>query len=263
MPPGRPVAAPPVWLTALEHRALYEFWAFLAASPLLRLAGRGDRHPVLVIPGFTAADGSTRPLRAVLRSQGYWVHGWDLGRNHGPTERIVNGIEQRLAELHDRHGRTVSLIGWSLGGIYARHLARVNPGAVRQVITLGSPFRMRPGDRSAASALFERLSPAFSTRFLEYALTEAETAPLPVPSTAIYTRGDGVVRWHTCIDVVDDWHENIEVRGSHSGLGWNPAVVLAVTDRLARREGHWRPFRPLPLVAHLYPRPVSWEAQPA
>jgi pimeloyl-ACP methyl ester carboxylesterase len=254
----RPVAAPPQWLTWAEGRAVPEFWAFLAASPLLRIAGRGDRHPVLVLPGFTAGDASTRPLRAVLRSQGYWVHGWDLGRNIGPTNRIIRGIDQRLVELHARHGRTVSIIGWSLGGIYARALARQHPDMVRQVITLGSPFRIAPGDRSAASALFDRLTPAFSQEFLDRALTESESTPLPVPSTAIYSKGDGIVRWHTCIDVVDDRHENIEVRGSHSGLGWNPAALGAITDRLARREGNWKPFRPLPWYRPYYPTPEDW-----
>jgi pimeloyl-ACP methyl ester carboxylesterase len=247
------VQAPPRWLTALEHRAVYEFGAFVAASPFLRLAGRGDRHPVLVLPGFTAGDRSTVPLRNVLRSQGYWVHGWELGRNIGPTQRIVEGMQARLLDLHERHGRSVSVVGWSLGGIYARHLARMHPDAVRQVITLGSPFRIAPGDRSAASALFDRLSPAFSQEFLARALSDVEAKPLPVPATAIYSKGDGVVRWHRCIDVVDDLHENIEVRGSHSGLGWNPAAVIAISDRLARREGDWKPFRPNLAVRHLFP----------
>jgi pimeloyl-ACP methyl ester carboxylesterase len=253
-----PIEAPPRWLTWMESRAFYEFGAFVAASPLLRIAGRGDRHPVLVLPGFTAGDSSTAPLRAILRSQGYWVHGWDQGRNIGPTDRILTGIDDRLMELFDRHGRTVSIIGWSLGGIYARGLARAHPEMVRQVITLGSPFRIAPGDRSAASALFDSLTPRYSQEFLDRALTEAESTPLPVPATAIYTRGDGIVRWHTCIDVVDATHENIEVRGSHSGLGWNPAAVIAISDRLRRREGAWRPFRPLPGWGHVYPKPESY-----
>jgi pimeloyl-ACP methyl ester carboxylesterase len=237
----------------MESRAVYEFGAFVAASPFLRLAGRGDRHPVLVLPGFTAGDSSTAPLRAVLRSQGYWVHGWDQGRNIGPTNRILQGIDDRLSELVDRHGRTVSIIGWSLGGIYARGLARAHPEMVRQVITLGSPFRIGPGDRSAASTLFDSLTPMYSQTFLERALTEWEATALPVPSTAIYTKGDGIVRWHTCIDVADELHENIEVRGSHSGLGWNPAAIMAISDRLARREGRWRPFTVLPWMRAWYP----------
>ena len=220
---------------ALESRALFELGAFAAASPVLRLVGRGDRHPVLVLPGFTASDRSTVPLRTTLRAQGYWVHGWGLGRNMGPDRRVVDGIARRLEELHERHGRTVSLVGWSLGGVYARSLARSHPAAVRQVITLGSPFRSFPGMRE------ERL------------------AQLTVPSTAIYSRTDGIVHWSTCIDAERAQTENIEVRGSHSGLGHNPAVLLAVSDRLSQPEGEWRPFRPPPGMGRLYPTSVWWE----
>ncbi len=254
---SRVVTAPDLLLRLGESRAVAELGAFMAASPLLRLAGRGDRHPVLVLPGFVATDASTAPLRATLRAQGYWVHGWGLGRNLGPTDRVLAGLRDRLLDLHDRHGRRVSLVGWSLGGIYARHLARAHPHAVRQVITLGSPFRMADGDRSAASALFDQMSPTFAREWRDLAGHRA-AAPLPVPSTAIYTRSDGVVRWHTCIDEVGPTRENIEVRGSHSGLGFNPAVVVAVSDRLARAEGRWRPFRPPPALRAWYPPPATY-----
>src|SRR6516164_9814012 len=110
--------------------------AFLASSPLLRVLGHGDGHPVLVLPPFTSDDASTQPLRWVLRSQGYWVHGWRLGWNLGPMAETVDGMHARLQALVDHHGRTVTLIGHSLGGIYARELARRHPDAVRQVITL-------------------------------------------------------------------------------------------------------------------------------
>ena len=241
-----------------ESRAWFELGAFAAAAPLLRAVGRGDRHPVLVLPGFTASDRSTAPLRSTLIAQGYWVHGWRLGPNVGPTDRLLSGIEERLAEVHARHGRPVSLIGWSLGGIYARELAREHPESVRQVITLGSPFRMTLADRSGASELWETLRPGFSTRLLRMAIAERDKPPLAVPSTAIYSRTDGVVRWHTCIDTESERHENIEVRGSHSGLGWNAAAVFAVTDRLAQRPGEWKRFSPPRLLRPLYPQPASW-----
>ena len=241
---GRPVEPPSLLLRLAESRAWFELGAFTAAAPWLRLIGRGDRHPVLVLPGFTASDRSTVPLRSTLMAQGYWVHGWGLGQNLGPTDRIIDGMHDRLAELHERHGRPVSLVGWSLGGIYARELARELPDAVRQVITLGSPFRMTLADRSGASQLWEALKPGYSQRLLRMALAEHDKPPLPVPSTAIYSRTDGVVRWHTCIDTEDDTHENIEVRGSHSGLGWNPAVLVALSDRLSQRAGEWRRFSP-------------------
>lgn len=256
---GSATEAPSAWLRWAESRVLFEATAFLAASPLLRLLGRGDRHPVLVLPGFTADDRSTEPLRWILRSQGYWVHGWRLGRNLGPTSRVVDGVHDRLRALHDRHGRTVSLIGWSLGGIYAREMARSNPDAVRQVITLGSPFRMQPGDRSSASALADQLSHRWVLDELRMRGAEGDKPPLPVPSTAIYSRSDGVVRWHTCIDEVSERHENIEVRGSHVGLGINPAVIYAVSDRLAQPEHRWRPFRPPLVLLRHYPEAADWQ----
>jgi pimeloyl-ACP methyl ester carboxylesterase len=254
----RVIRPPAAFLQLAEGRAWFEMSAFVAASPLLRLAGRGDRHPVLILPGFTAGDRSTAPLRAVLRSQGYWTHGWQLGMNVGPTDRILEGLHARLAQVFERHGRRVSVIGWSLGGIYARELARGHPEAVRQVITLGSPFRMVDGDRSAASAIADRMARRFSAEWTGLALDEAQRAPLQVPSTAIYTRTDGVCRWHTCIDEVTEQHENIEVRGSHSGLGFNPAVVVAVSDRLAQAEGDWRPFSAPIALRPAFPRPASF-----
>lgn len=216
-----------------EPRAVFELGAFLAAAPGLRLLGRGDRHPVLVLPGFTADDNSTQPLRMTLRAQGYWVHGWGLGRNTGLTRRIEDGVLDRLDELHARHGRTVSLVGWSLGGVFARRLARRRPEAVRQVITLGSPYRAD------------------------------DPSPLDVPTTSIYSRSDGIVHWSTCISCEGGACENIAVRGSHSGLGHNPAVIYAVSNRLSQPEGEWRPFRPPPGLSSLYPKPVWWEERAA
>jgi len=249
------VRAPSPALQALEQFAVLEYGALVASSPFLRAAGRGDRHPVLVLPGFTASDRSTAPLRAFLRAHGYWVHGWGLGRNIGPTAAIVEGIEQRLRAVHERHGVRVSLVGWSLGGIYARELARLHPEAVRQVITLGSPFRLRNGDRSSATFLASRLARRFVPMSPDVDVPEDERAPLTMPATNIYTRTDGVVRWHVCVDAEGPSRENIEVRGSHSGLGYNPAVLLAIADRLGQREGEWEPFRASWHLAHLFPRP--------
>jgi pimeloyl-ACP methyl ester carboxylesterase len=257
------VRAPAVWLQFLEQRVLFEIGAMAAASPYLRCLGRGDRHPVLVLPGFTAGDSSTVPLRWSLRGWGYWAHGWSLGSNMGPTASLITRLRERLELLYERHGCKVSIIGWSLGGMYARELARLHPEQVRMVITLGSPFRMVQGDRSAASWLADLVMPEFDTEttvLLRIAEREHTKPPVPVPTTAIYTRSDGVVRWHTCIDTVDATHENIEVRGSHSGLGFNPAVLYAVADRLIQLEDDWRPFVPPLFLRQCYPRPASWES---
>jgi pimeloyl-ACP methyl ester carboxylesterase len=147
---SRPPARQLLWL---ELRGIWELQAFFAAYPLLRLAPRGDGHPVLVLPGLAASDTSTRPLRAYLTEQGYTAHGWKQGRNHGPRPGVEAGIDARLAELSGRYRRKVSLIGWSLGGVFARELARAVPALVRQVITLGSPFANEPKASNAWPAL--------------------------------------------------------------------------------------------------------------
>jgi pimeloyl-ACP methyl ester carboxylesterase len=244
----------------MESRALYEFGAFVAGSPLLRMIGRGDRHPVLVIPGFATTDASTRPLRWALRSQGYWVHGWHQGRNI-PSAAVLAGLPARLSELRERHGAKVSIVGASLGGVYARELARAQPDAVRQVITLGSPFRMRPGDRSTLSGLVDRFGPAMP-EMPGSALPEQERPPVPVPVTCIYTRTDGLVRWHASIEAEGPERENVEVTGSHSGLGTNLSALVVILDRLAQREGEWTPFRRTALRRQIYAPPVWWQPRP-
>jgi pimeloyl-ACP methyl ester carboxylesterase len=233
--PSRP---PSRLLLALELRGILEFQAFFVAYPLLRRAPRGDGHPVLVLPGLAASDVSTRPLRTYLKAQGYAAHGWKQGPNIGPRSGVEAGIDARLAELAQRYSRKVGLIGWSLGGVFAREAARRSPALVRQVITLGSPFANEP-KASNAWRLYEILS---ERQVDDWPGREAMKLPPPVPSTAIYTRSDGIVAWQGCREQESATTENIEVEGSHSGLGHNPAVLYAVADRLALREGEWRPF---------------------
>lgn len=252
----RPVGAPSPRLTAMENRAVFELGALAAASPALRLLGRGDRHPVLLLPGFTASDASTRPLRWFLRGQGYWVHGWGMGRNLGPTPKVVDGLVARLHELHSRHHRPVSVVGWSLGGIYARHLGRTFPDMVRQVITLGSPYQSRQGDRSAVSWLWESRQVAFDHEFIARFNSVDVEEPLPVPATSVYSRTDGIVAWQLCREHDGPRRQSIEVRGSHSGLGFNPAVLYVIADRLAQREGTWKPFTPMPGLGYWFPEPA-------
>lgn len=257
MPATAPLRPPPYERLALENLALLEYGTYHPASPLFAYVATGDGHPVLVLPGFAGSDVSTRPLRAMLRWRGHRVHGWRLGRNVGPHPHIVDGVVARLRELHDRTGQRVSLVGWSLGGMYARELGHECPDLVRQVITLGSPFRFRDGDRGHASTLYDYIGPERDP-FPGRSIAEHERPPLPVPVTSIYTRTDGIVRWHSCLERSGPRAENIEVRGTHSGLGCNLAATIAVADRLAQPEGRWKPFRSPRSLRLLYPRPASW-----
>ena len=233
-----PSAPPSRELLLLEVRAIWELTAFFAAYPLLRLAPRGDGHPVLVLPGLAASDVSTRPLRAFLKAQGYRAHGWKLGANHGPRPGAEAKMQARLAELAGRHQRKVSLIGWSLGGVFAREMARRAPEQVRSVITLGSPFAGAP-KASNAWRLYERAS---QRKVEDWPQRERMRTPPPVPSTAIFSRSDGIVAWQGCLEQEGPTSENIEVEGSHCGLGHNPAVLYAIADRLAQPEGGWQHF---------------------
>ena len=229
---------PSLLYLALEGRAWIELATLVPALPALARAPRGDGHPVLVLPGYLADDNSTRALRWFLRDRGYWVHAWRLGRNVGPNDATVEGLVARLRALHGRHGRRVSLVGWSLGGIYARELARAFPDHIRQVITLASPFRDPYASnvaRLARLGLGPRPPEARGP-------TERLRAPLPVPTTAFYSETDGIVAWQSCLVDEGPHAENLAVQTSHCGMGHHPTVLLAIADRLAQSESSWRPY---------------------
>lgn len=232
--------APSLLLTLTEGRGLFELAAAVATRPAMMMAPRGDGHPVLVLPGFMASDRSTVPLRRYLADLGHDARPWGNGRNLGRFYRIRDHLQQQLADLHAETGRKVSLVGWSLGGVFSRYLALTNPDAVRSVITLGSPFS---GDINATKAkrLYEYMSKEGDPDPADLSLLAGD---LPVPNSSIYTRLDGVVNWRTCIARPAANAENIEVHlASHVGIGVNPAALWAVADRLAQPEGQFSPFR--------------------
>jgi len=222
-------------------RAAREFANFVAVRRQLMKGPEGDGRPILVLPGFIGSDGSTLALRRLLRAKGYHVHAWRLGRNLGPTDRILTGLRERVRGLVLEHRQPLTLIGHSLGGIYSREIARSAPEIVRQVITLGSPFR-RPGRAtSPVTPLFQALAPLHSDNVKNAAADpDAMLRPLSVPLTAIFTKTDGVVPWKVCIPDDSKRVEAIEVTGSHSGLIHNPASIGVILDRLQLKR--WRPF---------------------
>jgi len=239
-------------LMLLEGRALWELGGFFAAMPLLRMAPRGDGHPVLVLPGLIASDASTLPLRAFLKDRGYAAYGWEQGRNLGLRDGVQDSMLARLKEVARLHGRKVSLIGWSLGGVYARELAKQSPGDARLVISLGSPFT---GDPKANNAwrLYEAAS---GQRVGDPRVHPGLRQTPPVPTTSIYSRSDGIVAWRCSVEQDGPQAENIEIEGSHCGLGHNPAALYAIADRLAQPEGKWRRFDSSPKFRWLYPDPA-------
>jgi len=238
-------------------RAVADYGLYLAARPLMPSLPRGDGHPVLVLPGLLADDVSTRALRTVLRKLGYDARGWGLGRNIGPTAACVAGMRDLVHHLADEHGKPVTLVGWSLGGIFARDLARRTPDSVRQVVTLGTPFRLARDSQSWASRVFAR----YSHLHVEHRSLplESESVPLRMPATSIYSHFDGIVHWETCLDTPSARCENIAVMASHLGLGHHPASIWAIADRLAQPEGTWKPFKAPLFLRPAFPKP----AQPA
>jgi pimeloyl-ACP methyl ester carboxylesterase len=240
-------------LMFLEGRAIHEFGAFLGALPLLSLAPRGDGHPVLVLPGLVASDVSTRPLRSFLKGRGYAVSGWRQGRNLGLRDGVRDSMVNLVHELNDLHGRKVSLVGWSLGGIYARQLAKMMPGRVRNVITLGSPFAAHPKATNAWRVYEMASGQRADDTDPRFGGTLAETPP--VPTTAIFSRTDGICAWQGCMEKSSATSESIEVESSHCGMGHHPAVVYAVADRLAQPEGEWAPFDRSGWRSMVYPNP--------
>ena len=236
--PFNPLKAPGALLIALEGRAPLELGVTLATWPLLKTAPSGDGHAVIVFPGLGAGDLTTVPLRNFLKAQGYETYGWDLGLNLGPRQGVLQKSIDRVQEIQQESGRKVSLIGWSLGGIYAREFAKALPDQVRSVITLGTPFA---GDPKATNAW----------RVYEFAsgqkiddhdmLAQLKIAP-PVPTTSIFSRTDGVVAWPLSMQKESKRTENIEVNASHVGLGFNPLALYAVADRLSQEEGKWEKF---------------------
>jgi hypothetical protein len=246
MPTTRALAAPAfpspaLGLLATEPlRALLDYCAARVAS-LPQPAG--DGHPVVVYPGLGAGALTTSHLRGYLRDCGFDAHDWGGGVNTGPEGEFddwLARLRDRVCELQALHGRKVSLVGWSLGGIYAREIARRSPDCVRQVITLGTPFAaLAHGNH--AGALFKLLNRAQA--HLPPDVEARIRATPPVPTTSIYSKADGIVSWQGCIEAKTPRSENVEVGASHLGMVTHPQVLRIVANRLAQAEGKWRPLR--------------------
>jgi pimeloyl-ACP methyl ester carboxylesterase len=239
-------APSPILLTLEVIRGVYEYglgWAL--NMPLQLVSPRGDGHPVLVLPGLGTTDSSTHYIRNFLQELGYNSQPWNQGRNLGPRSGIdvmISTLVERLEKISEEAGgEQVSIIGWSLGGIYAREIAKKNPELVRQVITLGTPFK-GTAESTNAARLYELLSKDKSHRNPE--IIKQISEPPPVPFTSIYSKTDGVVSWECSLEITGPMRENIEIPGaSHLGLGHNPITMYVIANRLAQPKGTWTPYK--------------------
>lgn len=246
------IAAPPWWLAACESRV---FWEYMGGATTLRLLKRlvpkGDGHPVLVLPGLGASDLSTAMLRQFLDDLGYVTYPWGIGRNKGMTDAASSAVDARLQAIYSRHQCKVTVIGQSLGGVFAREVAKSTPHLVRQVITLGSPFTGHPL-ASTGVRLYEWLS-GDRIDVLDFNRHLQIRVKPPVPTTSIYSKMDGVVAWRCSIESEDSEGENIHLRGgTHCGMGFNPTALYLLAKRLAQPGEHWTPFEPRGLEKLVY-----------
>ncbi len=227
-------------------RAIYEYGlGWLLKVPLEFISPRGDGHPVMVIPGLGTGDGSTHYIRNFIDGLGYESHSWGLGRNLGPRKGLNNlmiQLSDRIKEISKLSGgQQISLIGWSLGGIYAREVAKLEPNLVRQVITLGTPFKGEEGGTNA-TLLYEILSKDKSHK--DPNIIKKIAIPPIVPFTSIYSKTDGVVHWECSIETEGPISENIEIPGaSHLGLGHNPISMYVIANRLSQTKILWAPYK--------------------
>lgn len=253
-----PATGPKFWDSATElPRVMLEMSSLTYSLPWLARAPRGDGHAVLVLPGFTAGDQSTLLLRRILSRLNYTALPWELGQNTGSVA-LQENLRLRFQNLLETYSGQISIVGQSLGGVFARILAHAHPGRVRQVVTLGSPFASSGPDNvnSMVSRLFQNLSGMNQDQMRDQML-DFPAAPPPVPSTAIYSRSDGVVHWTTCLEYEGEQAENVEVIGSHSGMAFNPMVLNVIADRLSQPLGRWQPFERKGVRALLYPEPAK------
>ncbi len=235
------------WLATEIGRAVTELGLSVPFRTFYRKEEEGDGHPVLVLPGFMSTDKSTLVLRKFIDKLGYTAYGWEMGRNYAKV-KFLEALLEKVDKLYKKHGEPITLIGWSLGGVYARQIAKARPKKIRQVITMGSPFRgvTRPNN---VAWIYNLIKGSKRASDLTQSLIEDIPLPAPVPTTAIYSKEDGVVPWELCMEEVEDSkHQNIQVRGSHLGLGVNPSVLEIVANRLQYNAKNWEHFKPQNIV---------------
>ncbi len=227
----------------VELGALYAWWPWInAQTPASPVAGK----PVLILPGLSSGDQIMAPLRRCLDAKGYKSYGWAGGINIGHNDKTAAHLVARLHEVYAAGGnQKVVIIGHSLGGLFARELARDFPDMVESIITLGAPFGMKDTDTpEMLKRVYQFINPTGDLSELSDADLHARrlTPPPGIPATSIYSKADGIVPWRACLNPKTPLTENIAVPTSHVGMPYHPLTVAAVLDRLATPPAAWRPF---------------------
>jgi len=238
------ISRPALTLVGSEPwRAELEFLASkLNDNHCKKMVPAGDGHPVIIFPGLATDSMAIASLRDYCESLGYCTLDWGRGFNTGPQGDLHEWLADLAgftAGLLAGHKDAATLIGWSLGGLCAREVAKLLTPQVRQVVTIGTPFNAE-ADHTNSGWLFRLLGGVPAA--VDPALSQRLRTPPAVPTTSIYSRSDGVVAWETCCHAtLSRQVQDIEINGSHTGMGWNPAVLQIVGDRLAQRPANWQP----------------------
>jgi len=223
---------PPSASSALKEMTTpFEWASSFIRLPTLLNAPRGDGRPVMLLPGYMTGELSMSPLQGFLRAIGYKARQWGLGVNVGDVDELVVACGPRVEALAAESGEPVTLIGWSLGGVVAREVARLYPNAVSEVITMGTPIIGGPKYTLVGS--FFAKSQGLDLDDFEEEVHRRNSIGLKQPLTIIYSKTDGIVSWQSAIDPYNEQANNIEVKSTHFGLGLNPKIWRIVADTMA------------------------------
>ncbi len=226
------IPAPPLFNVILETRAIAEWTSMFWLYPFIPKHKSNREKPVLLMPPYLGNDNSTSVVRKYLKSLGFKTYKWELGVNMINSKSIPKLIE-KLDEIFDKHQEKVSLVGWSGGGIFAKIIANRYPDKVEQLITIGSPVWGVKNMKTPIIKTLEFVRGAKLRERNEKFIKELEEIP-NVPITCVYTKTDGLIPWKNCMEAETyrDDIKNVEVFGSHCGLGANATVLLTVANAL-------------------------------
>jgi hypothetical protein len=216
----------------LESRAPFEFASLVLHLNALKSVPRGSGKTVLLVPGYMADDHSMRPLGYYLSHLGYDVHYAELGRNRGHVEEDIVRLQNRTTAL-SKHldNKAIALIGWSLGGVLAREVTRLLPTTVSEVITFGTPIVGGPKFTALGARYIKERN--IDIEEMELDIHQRNQLGFEQPVTSIYSKTDGIVSWEASVDCYNAQAKNVEVTGSHLGLGLNHDVWQLVAYTLA------------------------------
>lgn len=230
---NKKVPPPPLFNMVMESRSLLEWSSIYCLYPFIPKRIKGKGKPVLFIPPYLGDDFSTTFVRKYLKSLGFATYKWELGFNMVKSHYIPR-LEEKLEDIYQLHQEKVSIVGWSGGGIFAKIMANRHPDQVEQILTIGSPIWGVMDMKTPVYGLMEffrgKSLKERNERFL------AELEPIPkVPVTCIYTKTDGLVPWKHCMEAATYRKDikNIEVFGSHTGMGANASVLLVTANMLS------------------------------